>query len=692
MLPLSDGTVYAGLLALALVCLPLGAFLLRVAEWFLGRRVRLSPLERILLSFYATGGLLFGVASIPTPLYGTASLVGLLAAGALGYAVLAVREGGRGLATTFRFFQNLPGILVGLGCLGLLAIEVVGGSLVLPNGIDGAVDSLFVNRLLALHTVPWTLQPYASVGVTYPQGSTVWFSLPVLLFGWPIIAAPVVLPPLFLSLTPAAAFCLGARWDVGRATAFPRMGLLFAAFFGLVASWPRLYVGGSYDFILGLPLLLVVLGLLRPFVRGSASVRMAVALGMVLGTATAVSTTVGMTLGLLLLGCWATVAGTTKQRILGGLARVFASLAIAAVFLSRSIVGVLTWWSYPGHVMTSNSIPPYSPLVSQETYTGVVSQIDPFSPWKWKLSPFPVLALELQVLLVGGLLLSVLVLADRPKSLRRYLPVDLVEWTLVNTGLVLLITAVVGVLGQWNTSLSGVQSVTNLWELSILLFLLYSLVAILPLVAALNYLWKRQDATSTTSRVPGDASASFPSAGHRRSNPRRRWKVVMAVAVLVVPLASGLVVTSGSMTGYLHTYLLGQSNGTQEDVTVLQWAGDHLPSCSGVLAAPGSAAQFLPEFTTVHIIYPTFPTPTNLTYYEIVQNLSSGRYGPATRAGMVSLGVTEVFVTGATTNTYPPFSLTPFETSADFTLLFSSGDAYLFAFGPGISAQGCPPG
>lgn len=167
--------------------------------------------------------------------------------------------------------------------------------------------------------------------------------------------------------------------------------------------------------------------------------------------------------------------------------------------------------------------------------------------------------------------------------------------------------------------------------------------------------------------------------------------VVAAVAVLLVPIGSGFGVTATDLPGYLHSFLLGQSNGTEDDLTVLEWSGGHLPSCSGVLVAPGSAAQFLPEYATLRIIFPTFPTPSNLTYYHVVQNLSNGVYQNSTRAGMIALGVTEVFVTGATTVTYPPFSLAPFQSSPDFTLLTSSGDASLFGFYPGIAAHGCAP-
>jgi hypothetical protein len=585
------------------------------------------------------------------------------------------------------------GILLGLGSLGLLAVEVIGGSLVLPNGIDGAVDSLFVNRLLALHTIPWTLQPYVSDGVIYPQGTPVWFSLPVLLLGWSIVSAPVVLPPLFLSLTPPAAFCLGERLRRAGPTGMPWTGLTFAGFFTLVASWPRLYVGGSYDFILGMPLFLLILGLIRPLAEGWPTWRQSVVFGALLGLTFAVSTTVGTALSLLLIGqcLWGSVR--TPSRSLARWARLLASLGVAAVFVVRSLVGIAVWWAYPGHVMTSNSVPPYSPLAFQATYGGgVLTQIDPFSPLKYKVSPFPVLAIELQVLLAVGLALSAVVLARPRGSLGRYLPRDTVAFIVFGTAVLLLATVIVALLGAWNTSLSGIQSVTNLWELSILLFTFYSLLAVLPLVAGTNYLQDRWAARGPGTPDSNGPAPPYPPRRWRRRSSGPRWAVVVAVASLAVPLASGMGVTVTEMPGFLHDYLMGQSNGTQDDLLVLDWAGAHLPACSGVLVAPGSAAQFLPEYTSsVRIIYPVYPTPTNLTYYTVVTDLSGANYGSGTRAGLLELGVTEVFVTGATTNTYPAFSTIPLSGSLDFSRLFSAGDASVWAFEPGISSLGCSP-
>jgi len=296
------------------------------------------------------------------------------------------------------------------------------------------------------------------------------------------------------------------------------------------------------------------------------------------------------------------------------------------------------------------------------------------------------------VLLAVGIALSAAVLAQPRGSLARLLPRDTVAPIVFGSVVLLLATVAIALLGAWNTSLSGVQSVTNLWELSILLFMMYSLLAILPLIAGVNYLRERWGGREPTPSDGNGASRPREVRPRRRPSPGPRWVVVAVVGVLAVPLASGMAVSVTEMPGFVHTYLMGQSNGTGDDLLALEWAGVHLPSCSGVLVAPGSAAQFLPEYTSsVKVVYPAYPIPTNLTYYTVVTNLWAATYGPATRSGMLELGVTEVFVTGATTNTFPAFSTAPLSGSSDFARLFSAGDASVWAFEPGITSLDCAP-
>jgi hypothetical protein len=692
MLPLPDLEVFAGLLVLVVVCLPLGAVLVRTGEWFVGRKVRLTPFERLLLAFYAAGALLFVVASLPLSLFGYPVVIALFVAGAAGYTLIGIRERARGLQTTARFLRQGPAILVILGAVALLALETSSGNVALPNGYDGTVDSLFVNLLLRNHGVSWNLLPYADVGVLYPQGAPVWMALPVLLFSWPVVAAPVVLPPLFLSLSPIAAFCLGERLDPESPTGSHLMGLLFAGFFGLLASWPRLYVGGSFDFILAFPLFLLMLGFLGVFARSAARPwKEVVAFGLLLGTAASLSAAIGTALALLLAGF---VAVSLRRNWKDGWTRVSrfgVTVAVALVFLTRSLLGLVAWFNYPGHVLTADATPPYSPVLTQPTYGDPIAQLDPFVPWKWKVSPIPFLAIELQILLGAGLVLCAILFYRYVGRWEVYLPRSILSWVVTGSVVLFLETSAILLAGAANPTLSGIPSVTNLWETSILLFTFYELIALLPLIAATNYLrgrWARKATGYST--APSPSRRTLLRAERDRSG-RHVGITAVGVVVLLVPLASGLGATGVLIPTYLHNAVTAQASGTQGDISVLEWAGSHLPSCSSVLVAPGSAAQFLPEYAMIKLVFPVFPPPANLSYYIAVTDLTSGSYDASTRSALLSLGVTEVFITGETTNTFPPFNITPLRGSSDFMYLYGEQDAAMFAFEPGLVVTGCQP-
>lgn len=692
MLPLPTLEVFAGLLVLFLLSLPLGALLIRGGERFVGHRWAFTVPERVLVAFYASGGLLFLCASLPVPIYGLPLVSAVLALGLVGYVALSIHERGSGVRSLVRYLGTWPALLLGVGSLALLALEVTSGMVLLPNGVDGTVDSLFVNLILQNHTLPWTLAPYSSDGVLYPQGAPVWMTVPVLVFGWPIVSSPVTLPPLFLGLSAAAAFCLGERIAGGGRGGTPWMGLLFAGFFGLLASWPRLYVAGSYDFIFAFPLFLVALGLLVPFAaKPHRSYREAIAFGVLTGTLAALSAATATTLILLTLFYLLAARPGLRQRLSSAVGDFAIVTGVTALFLARSFIGLTLWFNDPGHVVVDAGSPPYALPAHAQLYTGPVGQLDPFVPWKAKISPIPYLSVELQVLLVAGIVLAVALTARRARRWTTYLPPSLVRWAVLGTLVLLVETGGLLFLGSLNTSVSGIESVTNVWETSFLLFTFYELLMILPLVAAANYLLRRP----TVRPVPPREPPAVPNRGsldrHRVGSPAAGWRQALVVLVVLVPLATGFVATVEDVPGYLHSSIVAQANATQGDLAALQWAGAHLPDCSRVLVPPGSAAQFLPEFARVKLVFPVYPSPINLSYQTVVSDLTQGVYDNGTRRALLQLNVTEVFATGQTTNAWPPFQLDALRSSADFGILFTQQDALIVAFVPGVTATGCSP-
>jgi hypothetical protein len=690
--PLSAPEVFVGLLALFAVCLPLGLVLLRVLEWAVATKFALSVPERIVASFFATGGLLFAIASVPLPLFSFVVVAGLLAVGGFGLLLVWWRERWASVREGVRWVGSWTGLALAAGTAALIALEVgATGTHPFPNANDGSFQSLYVQLLLQNHTLPWTYAPYASVGIIYPAGATVWLGLPALLFGWPISATPVTVPCFFLGFSIVGAYCWGERLGGFGTWRGRHTGLLLAGFFGLIGSWPRLFVGGSYDFAFALPLFLVLLGWLLPFARRAVPRWGVVAvLGLAMGIATSLSVAVGETLFLLVVGFVAVFGYRARASLGSWIARFAALLSIAVAFVVRSLVGIAVWYSYPGHVLSPVGDPPYAPQAvgPGPSATSPSGDLNPFVLFKPKVSPIAALSLELQLLLAAGLLLVVLWWALPNGALRRWIDRQVVMPLTATTVVVFLFTAFLSTSTPPPIGNSIVVQVTSEYENSYLLFICYQAIAFLPLLAVVGFLLERAARPVLAPHVgSGERLGRLPR--DRRSIARPAAAV--AVALLLASFGVGVVATAAEVPPYLQTHLTQLSNVSAADIAALEWAGTHLPSCSRVFAAPYSAAMFLNLYANVRLVFPAFPLSLNLSYYVAVTNLTGGAYNPATRQALIDLGITEVFVTAQTSVSFPALQTAPLESSPDFESMFSEGDASIFLFEPGANASGCHP-
>ncbi len=675
-MPASPGDVVGGSLLLLVALIPTGLALLKAVERLLGHSFHLTIPERLLIAFYAAGAFIFVIVSIPLPIYGAVLLLVVLGLGALTYALFAFWEKGRGLRAAGTFVLTPTGILLGAGCLGLLVFEVLPvWNHAFPNAWDGSVTALWMNLTLHQGTLPITLSPFASAPVIYPLATTVWMTLPVLILGWPLVQAPVLLPPLFLSLTVPAAYAWGARWGGHSPTSSRSAGLVFAAFFGLVASWPRFYTGGSYDFAFALPLFLIALGLVPGLVRiERTSVSHLVGFGLLAGVLTSLSLAAGEALIVLVLAYSIATYRKDVHALVSWLGRTAIVAGFEVAFSLRSLVA---WAAY--------GAPGYSPATEFGNLDPrlVEGELDPFVPWKAKMSPFPGLSLELQILLVAGLVLAGWALTSRvgetrEPSLLRF-GSDLLVGTIamfVLTGF-LLLTALPGPVA------SDLRSFTNLDQTSILLFVFFEAVCAFPLVLVLIR-WQEHPAGTNPPSASTRSRMSAPSAWRRPHRDMFRASVgLLAVLVIVVPLASGAWYTLANGPGYIQQNVGKTSDVTSGDVAAMEWMGSHLPSCSAVLVAPGSAGQFLTEYASVRLVLPMNPVPSNGSYAVAIANLTAGFYHNQTRSALLALGVTEVFVTGETSVSFPAILPASIDSSADFLPLTHSGDAFVFGFTPG---------
>lgn len=477
------------------------------------------------------------------------------------------------------------------------------------------------------------------------------------------------------------------------------MGLAFAAFFGLIGSWPRLFIGGSYDFASAVPLFLWGIGLIGPFLAtsrpGPPSWRITILFGLFAGLLVALSVAAGEGFVILLGAAMLESQWRTRDLWRSYLSRFMLIAAIGILFVVRSLVGVVIWFDYPGHVLSAAGQKPWStaPELAAPPLSAYVGDLDPFVPYKWLLSPVPSLSVLLAILVVIGLAVAAfyLVVSRRPNGLRWQDKVvrPIVVGTCASFAWTLLLLSVSG------TSAGGslFNSLASLYEASFILFIFYQLLALLPIALAAETLrisWRNR-AQPDESR-PGELSLP----AHRRLRPLYRLgpspvAAVVLVAVIVIPLGVGVAASVHDVPTFLADHLMMFANVSAQDVAAMEWAGAHISSCSTVFVAPGSAAQFLPQFATTHIDFPMMPPSVNLSYAVALTNLTQGTYNSAVRIALLELSVTEVFVTGASSITYPAISIGPLLASPDFTVLFMQGDAAVFAFEPGVAQTGCAP-
>ncbi len=682
----------AGLVGVFFALTPLGYVILRGVSKLFGTELRLHWSETLLLSFYLAGASLYVVAALPVPLYGASVLFGLIALGILVAGALLVREAARTWERWSRLLANPGPWVVAVLVVALLYVEVTGiGLRSLSNGPDGAFHGLFTTLILRDHELPWTLQPFANAGVLYPQGEPVWETVPVLLYGWPVYVVPMVLPCLFLALTPLGAYGWGLRVGIGFTGGGEASGALFAGFFGLVASWPRLWVGGSYDFAVALPMFLLCVGWLGPFARTPhRSWADRVGLAAVFGIAATISASVGVALVCLLAAYLVAYRPWGLVSLGRSVTEVGLALAAIGLLLSRPIVAVLLWYHLPGHVLSGAGSPPYAyPVGPVVNWSTLLQQVNPFVVGQFKVSPVPLLFFEVMILFVVGLaLLAVRLLFKDSRAFDR-IPRRVAADLAVLTVTLFVLTSVMIFVEGSDGALGTVLAVPNYIQISVLLFLSYSVIGTVPLLIAwgsvsTHYRHRKERAE--------DASASTNRPDRWRVSPSRAGApssaMVASALVLIVAFSAGAVATGTSVPEYLQSHVAPLSNVSAGDIAALEWAGANLPECSRVLVAPASAAQYLPEFAVLGVVFPEYPNPVNYSYHVAVQDLTGGVFDNSTELALGFLGVTEVFVTQQTSTPFLPFDPAPMESSADFQELFHQQDAYIFAYLPDIG-PGC---
>ena len=639
-----------------------------------------SLIERLLLDFYLGGAVVYLVAAVPFGFFTAPVVLGLPVAAAailLGRVFVRRRRGldagafVRSLTTALR----PTFLLVVASSLGLYALELaIAMEAGTGNTFDSGLLTTYTALLLHNHTIPLSFQPYASPSVLYPQGTTVWLGWAQLTYGLPPARTSLLVTPLFMGLAPLAAYVFGHRWFGSE-----RAGTAFALTIAWLAPWTRMLVGGSNDFVVAFPLVLVLAAEATTWFRSPGpTVPEALGLGALTGYSAAINPVGAEWLLLALFVGVLVVRPRGAARVVDRVGRWAVVAVTSLVAIVPSLYVLVLGRSSPGFVPGAAAAPAGSPTgISGAQFLG---SIDPFlfRPEDVQLSPVPELRAELALLLVAGLVL--LLFLRRGSALDRYLAGFRQFVTLAALALVALL-AVVFLASTGFAPAVDISAITSAGELSAWLFTVYVFVAALPLVLAAERFsgWLRRG----PDRAAEEASEVRARPTSWRKTPFDPVRAVLPLGIALVIVVPGVVLTPTSLAPVLTKLYDDFGNVTSDDLSLLEYAGAHLPSGARVLIAPGSAADFLPGYADhVVLLYPLVPgfPWTNASYNLLVDELSNATLDARGRAAMASLDVGYILVTGNSTILWPAFSPRPLLADpASFPLLREYGDAYLFA-------------
>lgn len=668
-LPGPNGVAWAlELLAWAAAAAFLGEFVRRFTERWVAMWRSLGLIERLLLDFYLGGAAMYLLAALPIGAFVAPVVLAVPVAAALAVVARAIhrgRGGGRPDRTwAKRIGLSGPSAVAFASALALFAYEL---SIALPvatgNTFDASLLTTYVALLLQHGSIPLSFRPYAPLGLLYPQGTTVWLAWAQLDFGLPAARTSLLVTPLFLGLAPLGGFAF-ARRAFGTEIA----GVAGAIFLASVASWTRVLVGGSNDFVFAFPLVLLLAGeAVRPSPAPEDRWTGALAFGLLVGYSAAMNPVGAQWLLLTFLVLAALGPFGSWREFAVRLGRWAITVGAALLPLAPTFYVLAQGWNSPGLTLGAAGPP-------AGTFPGIngaqfVGGIDPYlfrATDVW-LSPVPTLRLELAILLTIGL--GLLVVAGSRSGLARYLA-PFRRFALVAA---VVIVALLGVL--WASSAGfgpavRFADVSSAAELSIWLFTLYGFVAALPLVLALERAF----------------AADRPPAPPRSvARPVRRSVLprgAIAIGIAVIVIVPGAVLTTTALPPVLSELYTDFGNVSAGDFALFGYAAGHLPAGARVVIAPGSAAGFLPGYVAnVVLLYPLVPgwQWSNASYRLVVSQLSNATLNGSGRDALASLDAGFLIVTGANTVLWPPFSPAPLLADPTaFPLWFQDGDAYLF--------------
>jgi len=647
-----------------------------------------EPIERLLLDLYLGGAVLYLVAALEVGAFVRPVVLGIptFAGAVIAYRVWRDRRRGTASAVAERLARGIFerwALLAIASALGLYVVEIAAAAPVATgNTFDSSLLTTYVAHLLQHGSVPLSFRPYGTPAILYPQGTTVWLAWAQLDFGLPAARTALLVTPLFLALTPLAGFVLGRRL-LGSSKA----GAAFALTLAWLGPATRALAGGSNDFAIALPLVLLLAAQSSVWVsRNPISFGDALGFGLLLGYGAAINVVGAEWLlpAIVILG--ATATPRYGGRAAAWFARWAVTFASALVAGAPSLYVLVEARSSPSSLAGALTAPANSPVGIG--LAGWIGSIDPFlfRAGDVELSPIPFVRLELALLLVLGAA-ALLWMAGRGPDTSGWGTFS--RWALAAGIAMVAWLGLIVAAGVHGSPLRDVAFVSSAAEFSLTLFTVYALVAAVPLALALDR-WG-----------PVDATPALRPWKRRRPTRPTLGRSFAPIAFAVIVIVPGVVLTPTSLGSVLSRTYADFGNVSGADFAMLAYAADHIAPGTRVLVAPGSAAEFLPGYVRgIVLLYPMAPgwKTENASYTLVLQELTNGTLDSAGLRALASLVPGLIVVTGNNTVLWPALWAFPLVQAranstapATFPVIFHEDDAWIFnASGCRTGTPGCP--
>ncbi len=512
---------------------------------------------------------------------------------------------------------------------------------------DESIHSLYVQVISENHYIPFTLQPYLSEAIVYPQASHVIFAFAYYMTNFEIPQVILYVSVLFKGLSILGAYFLGKK--LGKSVMYG-LGLSFVIAF--ISSWPLNVTWGANPFIMGFPLFLICLGLLYSIYQKFSYTELAL-LGLLVGYngALILSYFEAFTLtALIVFGSLLLIKPKSNfKHAVAGFGTLF---AVSLIPLSFFVYRFLAVFPYPYHNI---GLP--SDIVFSSSNQILLSQ-----SMEWaidNLSPYLLIKI-LMVSIIAAFAILLLVTKEYKNDQDNIIIVNRFAIAIFVSALVLSLIAFFLTPGidiiSW-----GHQGILLSIPLSIL-----TLNFFVKLVEAIRE--GKFDGIAKKFAVPSLPKASISAL----------LAAVLIVSLLVSPfIYYRFAYDSENLADHYNVYAVT----SQGDYALMHWMKANLSSSAIILVHPYESGLFIPSISQHKIVFPYTASCESASYKHLVNLIANNTINATTYQLMNNWNITHVFVgsnVAYSNNQYKWWNPQVFLGNPNFVLIQNFNDSYLF--------------